>query len=82
METHEILSVKTVTGQSLNERWQNNMQIIETDQGTYIDNIEGAQFGYFHDAHPGYNWAAKVGQKVSGIKVYDHANYRWLNKQK
>ena len=81
MEVYEILSVKIVTGQSLSPRWHNNMQIIETDKGTYIDNLVGAQFGCFNDAKSCYNWASVVGQKVSGIKVYDHANYMWLNKQ-
>jgi len=81
METHEILSVQTVTGHSLNSRWRSNMQVIKTDKGIYIDNLEGAQFGYFNDAKPGYDWASQVGLKVSNIKVYDHANHRWLNKQ-
>jgi hypothetical protein len=81
METHKIISVKIVTGASLSPRWRNNMQIIETDKGTYIDNIEGAQFGYFHDAKPGYAWASKVGQTVNDIKIYDYANFKWLNKQ-
>jgi hypothetical protein len=81
METHEIISVKIVTGPSLNPKWRNNMQVIETDKGTYIDNLEGAQFGYFNDANPGYNWSAKVGQIVNNVKIYDHANFKWLNKR-
>ncbi len=81
METHKILSVKTVSGSSLSSRWRNDMQVIETDQGSYIDNIEGAQFGYFNDAKAGYNWASKIGQQIDNIKIYNHAGYKWINKQ-
>lgn len=52
METHEIISVKIVLGQSLSPRWHNNMQIIETDKGTYIDNIENIP--------PSYDFTKKV----------------------
>jgi hypothetical protein len=27
---------------------------------SWPDNLEGAQFGYFNDANPGYYWSAKV----------------------
>lgn len=81
METHKIISVKIVTGSSLSSRWHNDMQVIETDKGSFIDNIIGTQFGYFKDANPGYNWASKIGGQVDNIKIYNHAGYKWLNKQ-
>ena len=80
METHEIISVKCVMGQSLSPRWQNNMQIIETNKGTYIDNIENIPSSHCH-LTPGYNWSSFVGQKVSGITVNDSAGFKWLNKK-
>lgn len=79
METHEIISVKIVTGESLSPRWHNNMQVIETDKGTYIDNIENLSSAYDH-LTPGYNWSSFVGQKVNGITVNDSAGFKWLNK--
>ncbi len=79
METHEIISVKIVLGQSLSPRWHNNMQVIETDKGTYIDNIENIPMTYSH-LTPGYNWSSFVGQTVSGITVNNSAGFKWLNK--
>ena len=76
METHEIISVKIVRGQSLNLKWRNNMQVIETDKGTYIDNIEQVP----SHLTPGYNWSSFVGQKVSGITVNVSSGFSWLNK--
>jgi len=76
METHEIFSVKIVLGQSLNPKWRNNMQVIETDKGTYIDNIENVP----PQLTPGYNWSSLVGQKVSGIRVNSSSGFDWLNK--
>lgn len=81
METHEIISVKIVTGASLNPKWRNNMQVIETNKGTYIDNLEGAQFGFYNDANPGYNWSGMVGKTVSNVKIYQHSGFQWLNKR-
>jgi hypothetical protein len=76
METHEIISVKIVTGQSLNPKWHNNMQVIETNKGTYIDNIESVP-SYLT---PGYSWTFFVGQSVSGITVNTSSGFNWLNK--
>lgn len=76
METHEIISVKIVLGQSLSPKWHNNMQIIETNKGSYIDNIENVP----SNLTPGYNWSSFVGHKVSGIKVNNSSGYNWLNK--
>lgn len=81
MESHEIISVKVVLGKSLHPNWKRNMQVIQTDQGLYIDNIEGNQFGFFKDAAPGFNWAPFVGKTVNDIKIYNAQGYQWLNKK-
>lgn len=77
METHEIISVKIVLGQSLSQRWSNNMQIVETNKGTYIDNVEDVP----PHLTPGYNWSSCVGQTISGITINNSAGFEWLNKQ-
>ena len=76
METHEIISVKIVLGQSLSPKWRNNMQVIETNKGTYIDNIKNVP----SHLTPGYDWSSSVGQKVSGILVNNSSGFNWLNK--
>lgn len=81
MDSHYIISVKIVQGKSLHPNWKSNMQIIQTDVGLYIDNIEGKQFGYFQDAEPGFNWSTYVGQQVRGLKIYNDHGYQWLNKR-
>jgi hypothetical protein len=80
METHKIISVDIVPGSTLNSKWRNKMQIIITDKGTYIDNIENAQFG-FPNAKPGFNWSSKIGETVQDIIIFYYGNFKWLNKQ-
>lgn len=81
MEIHKIISVEIVSGSSLNSRWRNDMQRIKTDKGTYIDNIEGVQFGFFKEANPGYNWSSMIGKTVRDIKIFSYGDYLWLNKK-
>ena len=81
LETHKIISVEIVPGDSLDSRWRDDMQQIITDKGTYIDNVEGAQFGFFKEAKPGLDWSSKIGQTIEGIKIFKYKNYMWLNKQ-
>ncbi len=60
--------------------WNSNMQVIETDEGIYIDNLVGKSFGQFPC---GYNWS----QHIEGSESIDHLNikirtsrgYKWLN---
>lgn len=80
METHNIVSVKIVSGRTLNDRWRSDMQIITTDKGIFIDNMPGKQFGYYKDANPGFNWESEIGQTVHGLRVIEHAGFKWLNK--
>ena len=56
MNEYEIKSVKIVSGENLNSRWHTPMQIIETDKGTFIDNLPKEQFGFYRVANPGYDW--------------------------
>ena len=81
METHKIISVKIVEGNTLNEKWKSPMQVIITDQGEYIDNMPGKQFGFFKDAGPGFDWKSCIGEKVSGIQIFKYSECDWLNKQ-
>jgi hypothetical protein len=81
METHEIISVKIVKGSTLNKHWREKMQIVETDKGTYIDNYEGKQFGFFKEATPGFNWGSRVGERVDGIEIFQYEGHLWINKQ-
>ena len=76
METHKIISVKIVKGNTLNPRWSNNMQVVETDKGTYIDNIEDAQFGFHDEAKPGFDWGAYAGKSVSNIRIFNSCGYK------
>lgn len=78
IDTLKIISVSTVTGDTLKRHWRSNMQIIETDKGRYIDNIPNVNFTNDSD---GYNWSAMVGKTISGINVISHSGYKWLSKK-
>jgi len=81
MGIYRIISVEIVSGRSLNNRWNNDMQKIKTDKGIFIDNLQGAQFGFFREATPGYDWSSKIGETVQNVKIFDYKNHLWLNKQ-
>ena len=76
-----IKSVRIVSGRTLNPRWKTDMQVIETDKGTFIDNVPNAQFGYFRVANPGYNWQSLVGKRVSNVRIFVSCGRKWINKQ-
>ena len=76
-----IKSVRIVSGRTLNPRWKTDMQVIETDKGTFIDNVPSAQFGYFRVANPGYNWQSLVGKRVSSVRIFVSCGRKWINKQ-
>ena len=82
MSAHKIISVDVVRGSRLTAHWRNDMQRITTDQGKFIDNMPGKQFGFVGhpNAHPGYDWAQCVGEVVHGANVIEHGDYKWLNK--
>ena len=83
LNVYEILEVKIVEGKFLNSTWHNNMQIILTDKGKFIDNIPNDQFGFFSVARPGYDWKLLEGQKVlmSKVKIFRSRGYDWINYQ-
>lgn len=81
MEKYEILSVKIVNGETLNSSWHSQMQVIETDRGTFIDNIPHKQFGYFYTAKAGYDWSSLIGQKISNVKIFYSRGFKWINYQ-
>lgn len=75
----KILSVKEKSIQPKNGgSWNSNMQIIETSEGDFIDNLVGRSFGPFP---PGYNWSNHTGQNVDhlNIKIRSSSGYKWLN---
>lgn len=81
LESHTIVSVVIVDGNKLKPNWKSPMQMITTDKGKYIDNMPGRQFGFLTGAKPGFNWEPTIGKSVAGIKVFNYAGYKWLNKQ-
>lgn len=78
---YEIRSVKIVDGETLNSHWHSKMQVIETDRGTYIDNIPHKQFGYYGTAKAGYDWSTLIGKKISNVKIFHSRGFEWINYQ-
>lgn len=81
METYKILNVKIVDGKTLRSNWKSPMQVIETDKGTFIDNLSPLQFGFYNTANPGFDWESYIGKEVSNVKVFHSRGFAWLNKQ-
>ncbi len=81
VDEYLIKSVKIVSGESLNSQWHNPMQVIETDNGTFIDNLPAKQFGFFGVANPGYDWTSLIGQKVKNVRIIWTSGYYWINIQ-
>lgn len=80
MQSHKIISVEIVAGNSLVSEWKSPMQRIVTDKGTFIDNIPHLQFGRYNVASPGYDWKLLEGKEATGIKVFSSRDFQWLNK--
>lgn len=76
-----IKKVKIVNGKDFYPKWNSDMQVIETDIGTFIDNIPGKQFGYFRSANRGFDWKAYEGKELSDFKVIYDMDLLWINKQ-
>lgn len=81
LESHKIISVEIVDGSELSSKWKSPMQVVITDMGKFIDNMPGKLFGFMALANPSFDWKAKIGHTVDGIKIFKHAGYNWLNKQ-
>lgn len=78
MKTHKlkpifIESVCIVAGETLKPHWENNMQLITTDQWEFIDAMPG------EGGHP---WYEHVGEDLNDLYTYESAGYHWLQKGK
>jgi len=73
IQKFKIISVEIVEGNILNTHWKGKMQIITTDKGKFIDNLEGITYGGFK----GHNWVEEIGKTISA-KVVKSANQEWL----
>jgi len=75
-----IESVKIVPGKEFVPYWKSRMQVIETNHGTFIDNLPGVKFTKNETAYPGYDWKKIEGQKVDDFKIIDYMGFQWINK--
>ena len=77
MKTHKIISVKIVSGSTLNPRWRSDMQVVVTDKGKFIDNMPGVTFGHHNS---GFDWGDCIDKTISNIKVIHNSGFEWLNR--
>ena len=68
----KIISVETVSGRTLNKNWKSDMQVIETDNGEYIDNIP---YGGYQEGH---DWEDEIGNSVE-VSINNSRGYEWIN---
>lgn len=83
MNSHTIVFVCVVLGNTLNQKWRHPMQKIVTEtHDFYIDNMPGKQFGFhnYPQAYPGFDWSECVGSIVDDAHVIEHEGYKWLQK--
>jgi hypothetical protein len=76
-----IESVKIVPGSELVRYWKSKMQVIQTDKGTFIDNMPGIKFTKNPTAHSGFDWKQFEGQKVNNFQIIDYIGFEWINKE-
>ena len=72
--TVEIKKIQPKTAGS----WKSPMQVIETDEGVYIDNLPGTSFGPFPRGH---DWSKHIGKNIDNLntKIRHSSGYEWLN---
>jgi hypothetical protein len=75
-----IKSVEIVPGSKLVHYWKSRMQVIQTDKGTFIDNMPGIKFTKNPTAYPGFDWKQFEGQVVDNFQIIDHMGFQWINK--
>ncbi len=75
-----VKSVKIVPGKELVSYWQSRMQIVETDHGTFIDNLPGVKFTKNKTAHPGFDWQHVEGKVIDDFNIIDYMGFSWINK--
>ena len=76
----KVLSVKVVLGSTLTQYWRSPMQVVETDIGTFIDNMPGVKFMRNKDVHPEFDWKQYEGQEVDDFEIIDCGGHKWINK--
>ena len=65
--------------------WKSSMQVIYTNKGLFIDNLEGRCFGQSNIMWEGINWKRHIGKEVEIIivncigKVIRHDKYQVTN---
>lgn len=69
-DNYEIKEVKIVPGCSLNPYWKNDMQVITTDRGKFIDKLP---------VHSGHDWKQEIGKSVTAKVSKDKYDNEWLN---
>ena len=61
----------------LNKRWKKfAMQIIETDDGIFVDHKEGEKIGYW----AGVNYESIIGQEYEFSHIVDNWNSKWTER--
>lgn len=78
---YEIISVKIVDGWKFCGTWENPMQEVITDKGTFIDNVPNAQYGFYGIANPGFDWSLLVGKRTINVKIFSSKGFNWINYQ-
>ena len=77
----KIIDFEIVEGSSLKANWRNDMQVITTDKGKFIDNLSGKKFAKsIKYAEQGYNWSDNIGQTVKECKIISNSDFFWINK--
>jgi hypothetical protein len=76
----KIISVDVVEGRTLKSNWKSQMQVVETDQGRFIDNMPGRKFSRLSYAEDGFDWSRHIGEVVKDCKIIRDSGYLWINK--
>ena len=76
-----IKSVNIVPGSQYVSYWKSKMQVVETDTGTFIDNMPDVKFTKNPTAHPGFDWQSVEGKHVDDFKIIDYMGFKWINKK-
>lgn len=69
-DKYEIKEVKIVPCCSLNPYWKNDMQVITTDRGKFIDKLP---------VNSGHDWKQEIGKSVTAKVSKDKYDNEWLN---
>jgi hypothetical protein len=78
-----VISVDYVSGQSLNPKgvkWRDDMQVVETNIGTFIDTLPFKKYG---NEIPGYDWRQHIGGlPVNNFEISKSVtDYPWVKKK-